>query len=433
MTGMKENSEHMLNYIHSQCTEPVRDPVWGTIGLPEGYRQLGQHPLFMRLGRIRQLGPTHLAYPGAVHTRLNHSIGVFEIAKRMLVSLIRSMTGPGIWTPVGISSFLAAALLHDLGHFPYTHSLKDLSLLSHENLAARMILDDVHLRRILIDELHADPMMTAMIIDESIPAEDPQIQMYRTMLSGTLDPDKLDYLNRDAFFCGVPYGLQDVDFILTKIRITEDKRLGILSQGTGSIEHLLFSKYLMYRNIYWNRHVRSATSMIGKAVWMSLSEGSISPEELYHLDDNGFIEVMDRAGTVSRTNTMRVVSGRLFPECSVLEMPQISGCIEPLRDHGCRFSVEEQLRDYLNRTCGTKLDPWDVIIDVPESISFESDLPILEADGQQRPFSSSDTVFNQDMIRLFTKKITAVRVFLRSSCTMDEQAIRIITGTRGNI
>ena len=109
------------------------------------------------------------------------------------------------------------------------------------------------------------------IIDERRPATDGEVLLYRSILSGALDPDKLDYLNRDAYFAGVPYGIQDVSYITDHLCLHEGS-LAIGFEALGSVQHLLFSKYLMYRNVYWHKTVRSATAMIKRCLFENLNK-----------------------------------------------------------------------------------------------------------------------------------------------------------------
>ena len=240
--------ETVIESLQRGFTVPVRDPLWGHIYLTPGLAALTESSPFMRLGRIFQLGPAYCAYPGATHTRASHSIGVYYLARRLLISLCER--GASWLSPRGALSFLAAALLHDLGHFPYTHSLKELALEEHESLSAGIILSEPV--KSLLGKAGADPEFTAAIIDKSITGNqtDTELHFYRQLLSGVLDPDKLDYLNRDARYCGVPYGAQDVDFIYSRLFPHPVRGVEIDSRGIPSVESILFSKYLMYRTVY---------------------------------------------------------------------------------------------------------------------------------------------------------------------------------------
>ena len=124
----------------SDCTEPVRDPLWKNILFPPSFEKILFHPSFVKLSRIMQLGPTHLVYPGATHSRRAHSIGVYAIALRIVQAL------PGmkpLITESGLRSFLVASLCHDTGHFPYTHSLKELPLVPHEVLTGKILAHEI--------------------------------------------------------------------------------------------------------------------------------------------------------------------------------------------------------------------------------------------------------------------------------------------------
>ena len=201
--------------LQNGYTDPIRDVLWGHIYLTPELAALTKSGPFMRLSRIFQLGPAYAVYPGATHTRAAHSIGVYHLARRLLLNLANR--GAEAWlSPVGAVSFLCAALLHDLGHFPYTHSLKELPLRRHEALTAEIILREPI--KSLVAKAGGDPSLTAAIVDTELPlGNEGELVFYRKLLSGALDPDKLDYLNRDDRYCGVPYGAQDVDFILSRL------------------------------------------------------------------------------------------------------------------------------------------------------------------------------------------------------------------------
>ena len=231
----------ILNHLHNDYTEPIRDPVWKNIYLSRALLEITKAQKFQKLNRIKQLGPAYLVYPGATHTRLNHSLGVFAIAHRLIKHLVafREVRDLSIQ---GVKSFLCAALLHDLGHFPFAHSFKDIGIKSHEELTAEIILES-EIADIIREYLQMDPEPVAAIIDEKMLYRGPvKVSFYRRLLSGVLDPDKLDYLNRDAYFCGVPYGVQDVDFILGEIRPVQCREIAITGlRGIAATEEIIIS------------------------------------------------------------------------------------------------------------------------------------------------------------------------------------------------
>ncbi len=399
----------------------MRDPLWRNVMMPASFSGIVSSPEFMKLSRILQLGPTQLVYPGASHTRMAHSIGVFEMAKRLLAALA-SRAGPG--SPLGgvdgtgARSYLAAALCHDLGHFPYAHSLKELPLRAHESLTADAVLGPLEGA---LRAAGASPALVAAIVDEALPApagiEPGLLAFYRAMLSGVLDPDKLDYLNRDAWACGVPYGLQDVDFTLQHLALDETGRPGVTERGVMAVEALLFSKYQMYRAVYWHKTVRAATAMIKRAVMEALDRGELVPETLYGLDDHGFYDLMvprDDSGLIGA-----VFAGALYR--ARLELPFDPGNPAHARaaDLGGRAALESELAE----AAGVRR----VIVDLPEPISFETDLPVV---GTGRSFQGFSTVFGPGVVASFARSLRVLRVYApedESGESVSSSALELFT------
>ncbi|MDR1107630.1 MAG: HD domain-containing protein [Spirochaetaceae bacterium] len=386
-------------------TDAIRDVLWGHIYLTPPLAALIKSAPFMRLFRIFQLGPAYGTYPGATHTRAAHSIGVYFLARRLLLNLAER--GAGRWlTFTGGRSFLCAALLHDLGHFPYAHSLKELPLASHEELTGKIILTEPV--KSLVADAGGDPYFTAAIVDTKLPGqEERELFFYRKLLSGTLDPDKLDYLNRDARCCGVPYGAQDVDFILSRLHPQPDRGFDIDSRGIPSVESVLFSKYLMYRSVYWHRSVRSATAMIKKALLAGLNAGVIAREELYGLDDQGLFALMANRPLPLFALAEKVRDGRLFGAAA--EFPFEESIHGSLLDIQRRGLHEEALAREFAELTGRPVLPGDLIIDLPEPISFETGLYVND---EERYFSESSSVFGGRGVDRFIKTLRVIRIFV---------------------
>ena len=382
-SGME--NDLIISRLTCDFNKTIKDPLWKDIHVSAGFWKLFLTPQMQKLDRLRQLGPTALVYPGAVHTRLGHSLGVYHVAKWIVLSLLSNGYGP--FSLKGVYSFLAAAMMHDLGHFPYAHSLKEVITEDHEALGARIIGSSEEILRAL-DEIGADPDWVMAIIDKSLKAGNDEVRMYRNMLSGTLDPDKLDYLCRDAFYCGVPYGVQDVSYLIGQIQLT-DTGLGLNQINMSSVEHVLFSKYLMYKNVYWNKRVRCATAMIKRAVCDALEGGYIRQTDLFDLDDSQFIELC-RSRQIPLLRLVRRVRDNSLLE-QIDEFPW-----EPGFDSSA-----------MERELGQKLGGM-VIVDVPEPISFESDLRIVDL---RAPFIDCDPVFNRSSIKGFSTSLRKVRVF----------------------
>ena len=328
----------------------------------------------------------------------------------MLRALLTRTQCPEL-TLEGAKAFLAACLLHDLGHFPYTHSLKELPLIEHEQLTGRLVTEgDIAAR--LRESVGIDPEAVRAIVDETVPiGADNEIAFYRNILSGTLDPDKLDYLNRDAYFCGVPYGIQDIDFAVSRIRPTVDHRLALDNKGVSAVENILFSKYLMYRAVYWHRTVRAATAMIKKALYQGLQEHVIAPQELYGLDDEQFFARFSS----ERTRIFRLIEN--VPDRNlhrtVLERPWTgaepeAGRIASLAN---RTEIETKMVEELSHEAGRHISEGEIIIDLPEAVSFEIAMPVTGG-ASIIDYSDTDTVFTPGVIEDFTRTLRRLRVMV---------------------
>ena len=396
----------------SRFSVAIRDPVWKHIWLTPEFLELTRSAPFLKLYRIKQLGPTEFVYPGATHTRASHSIGVYHVASRILRVLLAR--GADEWvTETGCNSFLAAALLHDLGHFPFTHSLKELPLMDHETLTANIMLSEPV--RSLIGAAGGDPEMAAAVVDHEMVlhgSNDAETRFFRNLLSGVLDPDKLDYLNRDAYYCGVPYGIQDTDFIISHINPDKERGIVINSRAIMSIESILFSKYLMYRSVYWNKHVRIATAMMKKSVFTALEHRLISPEDLYKQDDTGLYALIASLDYPER-EVAEAIRNRMFYQIAA-EYPFYSSDtdLSRLENLTARKDAETRIASHFSRITRKSIMPFHVLIDIPERISFESNLYIPD---EGKIFSSSSTVFSEDTVKKFTSSLRMARIAFHPS------------------
>lgn len=205
------------------------------------------HPLFQRLRHIKQLGMGDLVFPGAVHTRFNHSLGAAFLAKRILMQTLPQAKAEG-W------SFLVtvSALLHDVGHGPFSHAFErlteetDLTPIYHEDWTS------LFLKEILgaNSELY---FLVNSIVSKSA-SLDPELLFVSDIISSQVDADRLDYLLRDSHFCGVSYGKYDLNWLMhCMTAITDDNnhlRLGIIEKGVGAVEGFLMARRLMTQNVY---------------------------------------------------------------------------------------------------------------------------------------------------------------------------------------
>lgn len=400
----------IVAHLESDYQKPIRDPLWKHIYVSDAVQHLLDAQPCRQLSRIKQLGPAFLVYPGATHTRLSHSLGVFDIARRVIRRLVQLPDSPDI-TLDGVRAFLAAALLHDLGHFPYTHSFKELPLADHEVLTGTLV-QSRPISDLLRDRMRADPQTVAAIVDTTRPiTSSSEIAFFRSLLSGALDPDKLDYLNRDAYFCGVPYGVQDIDFILSRLRADGNRGIAIDVSGVSAIENILFSKYLMYRAVYWHKTVRVATAMIKKAVYQALRERVVGPDDLYGLDDDLFFVQFARRDYAAFELIRRVYDRQLHQVVWDAPFDPDNRLHRQIGDIEARHRLEEAAAQRIASNVARRVPPEWVIIDLPESISFEVDLAVWD-EGRLSNYPDSDTVFSAPVVGGFTRTLRRIRIML---------------------
>jgi hypothetical protein len=232
-----------------------------------------------------------------------------------------------------------------------------------------------------------------------------------------LDPDKLDYLNRDAWSCGVPYGLQDVDFILQHLGLDASGLPGIAERGVMAVEAVLFSKYQMYRAVYWHKSVRSATAMIKKAVIGSLADGSLQPGDLYGLDDHGFYALMAERGRDREGLIRSVFDGNLLRTAAEYPFDEANPAHRRALDLASRPGLETEIARTVSAggSAGNpRSAPARIVVDVPEPISFESDLPVI---GTNASFTAWSTVFRPELVASFTRSLRVLRVYAEAGVT----------------
>ncbi|HYF38258.1 MAG TPA: HD domain-containing protein, partial [Gemmatimonadales bacterium] len=248
-------------------------------------------PAVQRLRYIRQVGHSFLVYPGATHTRFEHALGAYHLTRRALTALDEL----GELRPIPAEDCQAvrmAALLHDVGHYPFSHALEEAGFPSHEALGVAKLTEG-ELGDLLLEIGGPEfPGKVGELIRSISPSP------LQGLISGSIDLDKVDYLSRDARMCGVPYGTVDVDRLLSSLTLVEIQpgqyEVGVQEKGVSALESLLFAKYQMYRNVYWHHAVRSATCMFKRAVRGAVRRGTVTPEVIADSTDDGLMELLIR-------------------------------------------------------------------------------------------------------------------------------------------
>ena len=353
--------------------EIIRDPLWNNIRLDALSVRLVDTRVFQRLRYVRQLGLTFLVYPGATHSRFEHALGAHHLARLTLGLMAERKELAGV-AEDECAVVRSAALLHDVGHYPFSHALEEIGALHHEEVA-RPLITEGELAEVLRRAIGPDApaRVFALIRGES---ESP----LQGLISGSLDLDKIEYLKRDALMCGVPYGEIDVDRLTNSFVVVADPdsgrpTVGILEKGLSALESLLFAKYQMYRNVYWHHAVRSATAMYKRLVDDALAGAALDPRSLASYTDEGLLHELD-GGASPLLGALR--QRRLYKralECPAVEFGD--GFAEWIAtDRALAVGVEDRLAEELGIARG------ELLLDYPAKTQMLGlDIPVRRRDG----------------------------------------------------
>lgn len=320
----------------------VRDPLYGLIKYEDKEERIMNTRLFQRLRGIKQLALANFVYPGAHHTRFEHSIGVMHLCGRVVRELEQREE-----LKLGedkIKILRLAGLLHDIGHGPFSHVSEqimdknvDKSILTeykahnaHELMSIILIEQNEEIRSILSDE-EQNSIITLL-------QKQPKRSIEKDIVSGPLDVDKFDYLRRDSYFAGVEYGKFDLDKVIesmTPVELGRDgTQLGIKEEGIHAIEQILLAKYHMNVQVYQHRIRRITDAMLVRGVEFALEEGVEEVKNLYEFNNDfeylsNFIEYDDNALVqviVSKSNGWAkkyfedIINRKLFKEIFNIEI-----------------------------------------------------------------------------------------------------------------
>ncbi|MEM2614056.1 MAG: HD domain-containing protein, partial [Nitrososphaerota archaeon] len=268
----------------------IRDPVHKYIHITDLERSVIDTSVFQRLRRIKQLAGAHLTYPGAMHTRFLHSLGVMFTAGKMFSHLANYYSDKVNRDDLQLVRL--AGMLHDIGHGPFSHTFEEVlnekKGITHEDVA-KMLIKGTELKDIVSNEgFSPDEIANLSTGKCSI-----RKRWINQIISSHFDADILDYLRRDSFFTGVEYGLIDAERIIDSMILWNDS-LAIDEAALYALESLLIARYMMFKAVYFHRTVRAAVIMLSRA--MLLVDDIIgltdfkTPEEYVSLDDYSVIE-----------------------------------------------------------------------------------------------------------------------------------------------
>ncbi len=417
----------------------IRDPLWNTIRLDPTAVRIIDTAAFQRQRYIKQLGFAHLVYPGATHTRFDHALGVYHLAVTALRRLRECGGVPEeLWQDAVLVPY--AALLHDIGHYAFSHSLEELGsdMLpgDHEAVSARFFTSPELQEAISTLGEDAGLKIHALIQGRS---QNP----FGGLVSGSLDLDKMEYLRRDARFCGVPYGEVDVDRLLQGLVILADPDTGLYEVGVyektvSTLESLLFAKYQMFRNVYWHHGVRAAAALYKRIINEAVSAKILDAEELVGPTDEELLYETARRAQESDTLVGERLATRWLPALRARRLPKraLEVTAAELGDRvvedwaisetSLKRGVEDSLADEIG------LEPGEVFIDFPAKRSmFQLDFLVERSSGQVERLGSGGLVGLLDLPRLAEELYTTTRVlrvftFERRSLDRD-RVLELIT------
>jgi uncharacterized protein len=344
----------------------IRDSLHGNLQVNEFEVKLIDTPQIQRLRRIKQLGFTYLVYPGANHTRFEHSIGSMYLASRLANSLELSSEEKEM--------LRVSAILHDAGHGPFSHVSESVLEKSHEELTSKLILKS-ELSDILSEKF--DPREIIKLISGE--------GRLGHIISGDLDVDRMDYLLRDSYYTGVAYGVIDVERLIHNMKL--DDNLILKAKGVQAAESMLLARYFMYPSVYQHHTTRIINSMFRRCLNQLFKKELIIPEKIYKYDDADII-ITARNQTGFIADMMhRLDNRKLFKTVYSLQLDELENPnavfninIETIR------KFEKEISEELN------IPSEYVIIDVPDYPSFDEMKTAVSSKGKLVNLSEISTI-----------------------------------------
>lgn len=362
----------------SKIVAEIRDPIHGYIYIGEDEKEIIDSPIFQRLRRIRQLSGAHITYPGAQHTRFDHSIGAMHLAKLAAKKIATNMD----IKPQYIEEIKIAALLHDIGHGPFSHLFEEVLAerrnISHEDITKRVIQETE-----IKDILQKHNYQPEILSDLAIGLSQKRPLYMNELVAGVLSVDTMDYLPRDSYFTGVEYGQVDIHRIINSFNIINE-HLALDQAALYAFEALLISRYEMFRSVYFHRTVRAAEIMLVRAIILADEELNITDTKIL----SRYLSLTDE------TTLDTLINLRSKGQSDLEEAKKIAINYRDRRLIKCVFEKfvqrrdsfmekifgQRKIRDQISEEIAEKanIDPVNVYVDVPTAPSV--------------PFTSSNTI-----------------------------------------
>jgi HD superfamily phosphohydrolase len=383
-------------------------------------------PVFQRLKRISQLGLVSFVYPAANHSRFEHSLGVYRNCLLFVKQLAWQPRFRELISADQIEAMILAALLHDVGHWPFCHPIEDMGLDGlprHENLAKQWLEDD-ELRSLIARDWNADPDLVTRIITKK--SESKPEKLLASILSGPIDIDKLDYLYRDSLHAGVPYGLNlDSARLIRNLCLSEEgDALAINSKGRSATELMVFARYVMFSEVYWHHAVRSATAMLQRAFFRSKTAGeAVDWEAEFRFGENDFVSRW-RQRSSGQKPVSSLLDGLFSSRRSLYKRAANFSFVEneslyralAQQPYANLTAAGERLAEALTQAIGRQVDPDDILIDAPPAkLEVQFNIDIFESRSESwRPLGEVSPMIHTLARKQFDDYVKRVRVFCKS-------------------
>ena len=271
----------------------IRDSVYGDINLSEFEVKVMDMPQFQRLRRIKQLGLISLIYPGATHTRFEHCLGTMNLGSKLAEELELDQDD--------VELIRISALLHDIGHGPFSHVSEGVLSFPHEELT-RYVVTQTSMRDLLEEKFDVNKI--ADIINGK--------GHLGPIVSGELDVDRMDYLLRDSHNTGVSYGIIDYERLISNLKLEDGLILDI--KGVQAAEGALVSRYFMYPSVYQHHTTRIVNSMFRRALQKTFDEKIIDEHEIYRYDDSDITSMFRNSENDYVRDIMFRLDNRIIPK-----------------------------------------------------------------------------------------------------------------------
>jgi HD superfamily phosphohydrolase len=368
---------------YSQPPAYIRDSLYNLLPLSVGALAIMRQPAFLRLDGIQQLGFASRIWPGAKHTRYEHSIGVMHLTERA-ISHLRSLPEGAFIDDESARVAIAAALLHDIGHYPFSHAIEELGapVRPHEDVGNSIVGSD-EIATVLTETWDIDPQRVAAMIHgkgEHLTETD---TVLRGLLSGTLDMDKLDYLPRDAHACNVPYGGVDSDRLIASLTVIEtptgERRIGIGSKGVSPLHSLINARQEMFDNVYWHHTNRACMVMLLRAVQEALVAGRISADSLTNHHDASLLAMLQGDAMPAETRSLAdALAVRRIHKRGVEISARATDLYERLgrlwHDPAARRSVELRMVERARLFTDAPVADTAILLDIPKPEKWRTDV-----------------------------------------------------------